>query len=366
MSGRLEKPATGVAIIGCGYWGVNYVRVFSELPDARVVVVCDSDPMRLKEIRGRFPDVAVTSDPNKALSMPGVEAVVIATEASSHYMLAQQALELGKHVLIEKPVTLDVDEAQQLVDAVDERGQILLVGHTFLYNTGIRRMKEYVVSGDVGRVYCAYARRTGLGPIRHDVNAIWDLATHDVAIFNYLLDAKPEWVSAVGARVLLNEREDVGFITLTYPRGVVAHIHVSWADPHKVREVVVVGSDKRVVFDDLAPTARVRVFDRGVKPLEEPLPQGGFADHHFQMRDGDVTIPSVRFVEPLKHQCGHFLHAIRRGERLATDARQGRDVVEVMKAIESSMAQSGVPVPVGSADERRVRHALRQDDALPV
>jgi predicted dehydrogenase len=343
----VQRP-TGVAILGCGYWGVNYLRVFSELPDAEVVVACDHNAKRLDEIRHRFGRITMTTDIDEALSTPGVEAVVIATEASTHYDLARKVLLLGKDALVEKPLALEVGEAQELADLAEARGRVLLVGHTFLYNTGIRRVKEYLTSGEIGSTYYAYARRTSLGPIRSDVNAIWDLAAHDVAIFNYLLDAQPEWVSAVGARVLCNSREDVGFISLSYPNGVVGHIHVSWADPHKVRQVVVVGSDKRIVFDDLDPTERVRVFDKGVKAVDNPSPIG-FAEHHFQMRDGGITSPPVPFIEPLKHQCGHFLHVIRRGERLHTDGRQGRDVVAVMKAIEASVARSGAPVVVGLA-----------------
>jgi predicted dehydrogenase len=337
-----RKP-TGIAILGCGYWGINYVRVLSELPDAETIVVCDRRQARLEEVHKRFSQLKLTHDVEEAMRTPGVEAVIIATEAHTHYELAKKALLLDKHVLVEKPLTLEVGHADELVALAEERRRVLLVGHTFLYNAGIRRMKEYVTSKELGRVYYAYARRTSLGPIRHDVNAIWDLAAHDVAIFNYLLEAQPEWVSGVGAKVLRNSREDVGFISLGYPGGVVGHIHVSWADPNKVREVVIVGSDKRVVFNDLDPLERVRVFDKGVKSVhvDEPV---GYGEFQFLMRDGDILSPALPVLEPLKHECGHFLHCLRRAEPPYTDALQGRAVVEVMEAIERSIAQSGAPV----------------------
>lgn len=359
---RPGKKPTGVAILGCGYWGINYVRVLSELPDAEALVVCDRRQSRLEEIRKRFPHVAVTRDVDEALEMPGVEAAIIATEAGTHYDLTRRALVHDKHVLVEKPLTLQVSHADELIALAEERGRVLLVGHTFLYNTGIRRIKEYIDSEEIGRVYYAYARRTSLGPIRHDVNAIWDLAAHDVAIFNYLLDAQPEWVSGVGAKVLHNAREDVGFISLGYPGGLLGHIHVSWADPNKVREVVIVGSDKRVMFNDLDPLERVRVFDKGVKPVQvdEPIGYG----ENFQMRDGDITSPALAILEPLKHQCGHFVHAVRRGEAPYTDARQGRAVVEVMEAIERSIALFGVPVRVGAGANGKVSSLAPQEDLV--
>ena len=336
---------TGVAVLGCGYWGMNYVRVFMELPDSYVAVVCDQRGNRLDEVCRRFPNVAVTTDVDEALAVPGVEAAIVCTQARTHRDIASRALLAGKHVLVEKPLTTNVEDADALIELAEVQGQILLVGHTFLYNTGVQKLKEYMASSTLGDLYYLYARRTSLGPIRHDVNALWDLAPHDVAIFNYLLDAVPEWVSAVGVKALRNSREDVGFISLGYPDGVVGHIHVSWADPNKVREVVVVGSDKRVVFNDLDPLERVRVFDKGVKPMhtEEPT---SFGEYQFLLRDGDITSPSLPVLEPLKHACGHFLHCVRRGEMPRTNGAQGRDVVRVMEAIDVSIARSGAPVPV--------------------
>jgi predicted dehydrogenase len=340
---------TRVAILGSGYWGINYVRVLGELPDAEVAVVCDQRVSRLDEVARRFPGMALTDDLDEALAVDGVEAAVVCTQAVTHREIAGRALEAGKHVLVEKPLTTTVPEANELIHLAAASERILLVGHTFVYNPGVRKIKSLMRDDVLGGVYYVYARRTNLGPIRWDVNAIWDLAPHDVAIFNYLLDERPRWVSAVGGRVLNNTREDVGFISLGYPDDIIGHIHVSWADPHKVREFVVVGSDARVAFDDLNLGEHVRVFEKGVKSAAEEEPET-FGEFHLQVRDGDIKSPTLPVTEPLKELTGHFLHCIRRGEEPRTGGEQGRDVVAVMQAIEASLAQNGGPVAVDQVE----------------
>lgn len=348
VSGDARSDArTGVAILGCGYWGMNHLRVFTELPDAEVIAVCDASVSRLHEINRRFPHVLTSSDLDSVLDIAEVEAVVIATGALTHYELARRALEAGKHVLVEKPIASSSAEASALIALAEARSRLLVVGHTFLYNAGIRKLKEYITDESLGDLHYLYARRTNLGPIRNDVNVVWDLASHDISIFNFLLDQRPLWVSAVGVRVLRNSREDAAFVSLGYEKGVVAHLHVSWAEPNKVREVVAVGTDNRVVFNDLDPLDRVRIFFKGVKDVksvdgEEPSSYG----EHFLMRDGDILSPLLSATEPLKNECGHFLHCVRRGEMPFTSAQQGHDVVRVMEAIDQSMAAKGVPVTI--------------------
>jgi predicted dehydrogenase len=334
----------GIAVLGCGYWGINYVRVFSELTGARVVAVCDQHADRLREVKQRFPKAHITTDAAEALRHEGVDAAVICTEASTHYEIARQCLRAGKHILVEKPVTIRAADAKALTALAESTGVILMVGHTFLYNPGVRKLKDYIDQGQLGKVYYLHARRTNLGPIRHDVNALWDLAPHDVSIFNYLLDSVPEWVSAVGAKVLRNSREDVGFISLGYRDGIVGHIHVSWAEPNKVREVVVVGSDKRIVFNDLNPLERVRVYDKGVvSVVAEPASYG---EYQFLMRDGDIVSPRVEVSEPLRNQCLHFLECVKGDRRPLTGGQQGHEVVRVMEAIDRSIGRQGAPVAV--------------------
>jgi predicted dehydrogenase len=334
----------GIAVLGCGYWGINYVRVFNELPKSRVIVVCDRRSERLQEVGQRFSGVELTGEAEDVLRLDGVDAVVVCTEATAHHSVARRCLEAGKHILVEKPLTTSVTDAEELIALAESRGVTLMVGHTFLYNAGIRKVKAYIEQDEVGRIYYLYARRTNLGPIRHDVNALWDLAPHDVSIFNYLLDSVPRWVSAVGAKVLRNSREDVGFISLGYPDDVLGHIHVSWADPNKVREVVVVGSDKRIVFNDLSALERVRVFKKGITPV---LPEASsYGEYHFLMRDGDIISPRVEISEPLKNQCSHFLECITQGSCPLTDGRDGLEVVRVMAAVDRSLDHKGAPVEV--------------------
>jgi predicted dehydrogenase len=343
----MTKPL-GVAVIGCGYWGMNYVRIFNELVDSRVVATCDQSPERLKEVSRRFPGVYLTTQVEEAVSLPGVDAVVVCTEATTHFNLTRRLLLAGKHILVEKPLTTIAAEAEKLIDLAESNSAILMVGHTFVFNSGVRKVKEQMQKGD-GRVYYLYARRTNLGPIRRDVNALWDLAPHDIAIFNYLLDSTPQWVSAVGGKVLRNCRDDVGFISLGYPDNILAHVHVSWADPDKAREVVVVKSDKRIVFNDLNGTEQVRVFEKGVSPIEqEPLNYGEF---RFEIRDGDIVSPHIEPVEPLKNQCRHFLECVRTGRQPISGGGEGLAVVRVLEAVNRSIESKGLQVEIESKGE---------------
>jgi predicted dehydrogenase len=324
---------------------MNYVRIYNELTDSRVIAVCDQSSDRLQEVARRFPGAYLTTQIDEAVSQPGVEVVVVCTEATTHYEVTRRLLLAGKHVLVEKPLTTTSIDAEKLTALAESSSTILMVGHTFLFNAGVRKVKEYVQKGD-GRVYYLYARRTNLGPIRRDVNALWDLAPHDIAIFNYLLDSTPQWVSAVGGKVLRNCRDDVGFISLGYPDNVLAHIHVSWADPDKAREVVVVKSDKRIVFNDLNGVEQVRVFEKGVSPVEqEPLNYGEF---RFEIRDGDIISPRIEAIEPLKNQCRHFLECVRTGKQPISGGVEGRDVVRVLEAMNRSIESKGLQIEVES------------------
>lgn len=333
-----------VVIVGCGYWGINYVRVFSELPTSKVVMACDRSEDRLRAVRDRFPLVSTVTDWREAIGSKWVDAVVIATPAASHYEITRQCLEAGKHVLVEKPLTLVPQETEELIRIADQQGRILMVGHTFLYNPGIRKVKQLVASEDFGKVYYLHATRTNMGPVRQDVNALWDLASHDVAIFNYLLDKTPKWVSAVGAKLLGNEREDVGFATLGYDGGVIANVHAGWVDPNKVREMVVVGSQKRIVFDDLNNSERVRIFEKGVAPSEKQA--NSFGEFRLLVRDGDIHSPRVETSEPLKNLAMHFIECVNQNKRPLSDGQNGLDVVRAMAAIDRSLAKNGAPVDV--------------------
>lgn len=337
---------TNVAVIGCGYWGVNYIRVFSELQRAKVVLVADASSARLEVVRERFPLISTTLNWKEIVENRWVDAVVIATPAATHFQLAREFLRAGKHVLVEKPLTTTVEDGEALIGACAEAKRILMVGHTFLFNPGIHKIKQLMSSSDFGKVYYLHATRTNMGPIRQDVNALWDLAAHDVAIFNELLGTQPTCVSAIGSKVLGSDREDVVFATMTYPGGTIANLHVSWVDPNKVREIVVVGGQRRIVFDDLRNLERVRIFEKGVA---SELEADSFGEYRLLMRDGDIISPRVDTSEPLKNQSSHFLDCVQTGTQPTSDGKNGLDVVKVLVALTKSIALQGAPVSVEGA-----------------
>lgn len=350
-----------IGIIGCGRWGQNYVRVFSELT-APVVAVCDQDEARLQMIRRRYLGVRTFLDFRELLAEETIDAVVVATPTSTHYELSKSALLARKHVLVEKPMVLDPAHGRELIELAERLGLVLMVGHVFLYNPGIVKLKEYITDSTdgVGQIYYLYATRTNLGPIRKDVNVVWDLAPHDVSIFSYLLNTRPVYVNAVGARLLGNCREDVAFITLTYPGDIVANIHVSWADPNRVRQVVVVGNRKRVVFDDLNIQEKIRVFEKGVSVSGTDT--DSFGEFVLSIRDGDITSPKVEVREPLKEQCVDFLACLQGRARPRADAYQGLEVVEILTAIQRSIEMEGARVecsPLEAFNEVIYEHHLR-------
>lgn len=330
-----------VGVVGCGYWGINYVRVVVEALGPDRVVACDASDARRKAVRERFPSVRVVPTVD-ALSEVGASAAVVATPATTHFEVTAPLLEAGYHVLVEKPLTLDPAASLRLSDLAERKGLVLMVGHTFLYNDAIAYLTSRVASGESGPVRYLYARRTNLGPIRTDVNALWDLAPHDIAVFNHLLGTTPAWVSATGARLLGNEREDVGFATMGYEDGTVAHVHVSWLDPHKVRELVVVARDERILFDDLDATEPIRIFEKGVA-VGDDADAPDFAAS-LVMRDGGIVSPRIQLGEPLRNQVDAFLGHVATGSRPVSDGRFGLGVVQVMDAINRSVVASGEPV----------------------
>ena len=342
-----------VALIGFGYWGPNYARVLNDLPGAELTIVCDRSAERLEHVRQRYPAIDISRDTDEVLGRADVDAVVIATPAATHQALVAAAIQRGRHVLVEKPMSLDVAGCEALVDLAASTGRVLMVGYTFLYNAGVRKMKEYMGPEPFGQVYYLHATRTNLGPIRQDVNALWDLAPHDIAIFNYLLDEQPLWASAIGTRVLRTTRDDIAFATLGYKNDVVGNIHVSWADPNKVREVVAVGSRRRIVFNDLNDVERVRVFERGVSvgDADADIPVGSaiadtYGEFKLLVRDGDILSPKIEPSEPLKNQCTEFVDAIRTGRAPIANARFGLGVIRTLAAIDASMRSRGAAVDV--------------------
>ena len=332
-----------VAVIGCGRWGPNHVRVFNELDSAKVVAVADPNLQRLQRIRKRYPSVRITADYHNLLDDPDIAAVVIATPTDTHAVIATEALQAGKHVLVEKPIAATVAEARELAELADELDQVLMVGHVFLFNTGINRLRDYITSGELGRLCYLDAVRTNLGPIRPDVNALFDLATHDISIFNYLVGASPVAVSALGRCITQREREDVCFATLRYGDGALGHIHVSWLNPRKVRTLTVVGQQRMAHWDDVDPAEALRVYDKG---LDELPHYDSFGEFQYLLRSADVHLPAVRRTEPLGNQAQAFTRWVLNGVAAPASACDGLAVVEVLEAAARSMQQGGAYCPV--------------------
>ena len=326
---------TKLALIGCGHWGPNHLRTFNSLPGSAMERVVDLDPGRLQAVRLAHPGVRCEQDPAAVLEDPAIDAVVVATPMRTHYQLVRDALLAGKHVLCEKPLCETAKEAEELVELAAAGDRLLMVGHVFLFNPAIEKLKELVDSGELGALYYLSAFRTNLGPIRSDANAAYDLAAHDISIFNWLLGAEPEQVLATGASFLQPEVEDVVFISLRYPNGVLASIQASWLDPKKVRQITVVGSQRMATWDDLQLTSPIAIFDKGAVAQPESGDFGEFL--RLSMWDGDIRLPKVRSDEPVKRQAKCFLDAIEHGAVQRSDGAFAVGVVRALEAIAASI-----------------------------
>ena len=339
----------GIAVIGAGHWGPNLIHNFEIGHRSKVVAVADRDPARLRIVQERFPDVPVMEDSGAAIENAAVDAVVIATPASTHFELARNALNAGKHVLVEKPIATNLTDALELCELAARTNRILMVGHVFLFNAGVRCVKDLLVRQHLGRVFYLSMQRTNLGPIRTDVNAAWDLAAHDISIANYWLDAEPESVSAVGTAWINEGLHDVVFATLRYPGNVLVNFHSSWLHPRKNRDVTVVGERRMLIFDDLDTELPVRVYDKQVKDTATREMLGGtFAGFRVMVHEGEMSTPSVETSEPLRNECEHFLDCIESGIAPVADGGFGLAVVRTLDAVGQSVRQSGSPVEIRS------------------
>lgn len=331
-----------VAVVGAGEWGKNHVRTFARLRDATLASVCDLDSAKLEAVRSDYPGVAATARYDDVLRDSSIEGVVIASFASKHFEQARLALAAKKHVLVEKPMTLEPEEAEALVHLADQTGCCLMVGHLLLYHPAVAKMKALVANQEIGDLFYLYSQRLNLGRVRKDENALWSFGPHDVAVAVHLFGDEPEVVTAKGEAFLQQGVVDVVFVTLHFPRRKLAHIHLSWLDPHKTRRTTIVGSKKMVVFDDMEPTDKVRIYDKGV----DIKPQAVAYEDYLHVRFGDVLIPHIGSTEPLRIECQHFLDCIRTGARPMSDGRQGLQVIRVLAAAQRSLDLDGAPVPV--------------------
>lgn len=337
-----------IAVIGAGHWGPNLIRNFHNKLTSEVAWVVDRDAARLEQVRSRFPDVRLSSDAQSAFADPAVDGVVVATPTSTHFALVKAALEAGKHVLVEKPIAADAREAAELSLLAERTKRVLLVGHVFLFNGAVQQVRRYLEAGELGRIYYVSMVRTNLGPIRLDVNAAWDLASHDVSIANYWLGSEPVTVSAVGGAWINPGIEDAVFATLRYPNDVLVNLHVSWLNPRKSRDVTLVGDRQMLTFDDMSLTEPIRIYDKQVTDARtRPGFIDTFATFRASVRDGDIRIPKVALGEPLKTECDHFLECIATGQSPRCGGREATAVVKALEAIQRSCRASGREEKVG-------------------
>ena len=329
-----------VGQIGCGYWGPNLLRNFSANPKYQVKWLADQSEQRQAYVRDNYPSTQTTASADDIINDPEVDAIVVATPASTHYELAKSCLKAGKHILVEKPLAMYTKEADDLVALAAEVNKTLMVGHSFLYNAAVNYAKKLLDEGELGDTYYMYSQRLNLGQVRTDVNAWWNLAPHDVSVLLYFMNGEmPVSVTAHGIDYIQPGIEDVVFATMTWASGVTAHIHVSWLDPAKIRRMTLVGSRKMVVYDDVSDD-KIKIFDKGVDRIPkvgEQMDYDNFNNYQILHRSGDIFIPKINFQEPLKVEIDHFLDCVTTGKTPITGPKHARDVVEIMEMVQNAL-----------------------------
>jgi len=333
----------GVAVVGYGYWGPNLVRNLWELPGAELRWVCDLRTERLAGVRTRYPSVNITEDFDEVLADPKVDAVAISTPVASHFPLAMKALQAGKHVLVEKPMAASAEKARRLVDEADKRNLVLAVDHTFVHTGAIRKMRE-LIDTEVGDLYYYDSVRINLGLFQSDVSVLWDLAVHDLSIMDYVLQERPVAVSATGSSHLTGKPEDIAYLTLHYQSNLIAHVHVNWLAPVKVRRTLVGGSRKMIVYDDLEPSEKIKVYDKGiVVDTNAPSPSRRKKEDQLRVgyRTGDMWAPQLDLSEALAVELREFVSCVEHGTTPIADAQAGLRVVSILEAASQSLARGG-------------------------
>ncbi len=328
----------GIGVIGYGYWGPNLVRNFQELPDCSVQVVSDLSVERCRMAQQRHPALKVTQDFQDLIHHPSVDAVVIATPVATHFPLALAALEAGKHVLVEKPLASSSDEVLRLMEEAERRQVTLMVDHTFVYTGAVQKIRSLIQEGDLGDIYYYDAVRVNLGLFQHDVNVLWDLAVHDLSIMDYVLPMKPLGVSATGMSHVAGGPENIAYLTVLFPDRLIAHVHVNWLAPTKVRRTLIGGTQKMIVYDDLEPSEKIKVYDKGIRVESDE-------EHRYQTlvgyRTGDMWAPHIDLTEALRAEAQHFVSCIETGQQPMTDGQAGLRLVQVLEAASESLARQG-------------------------
>ena len=335
------KKLLGVGVVGCGYWGPNLIRNFRGLPDCQVKTICDVSEDRLRHLQNLYPEVKTETKFDQLLNDPNLDAIVIATSVKHHFPMAKAALLAGKHALVEKPLAASVEQCEELISIAKKQGLILMVGHTFLYSSPVRKIKELIDKGDIGDIRYISARRLNLGLFQKDINVAWDLAPHDISIILYLLQETPQSINCRGAAHITTGIEDVSSMNLHFSNECSATIQSSWLDPKKVREMTIVGSERMIVYDDVAQQEKIKIYDVNVK---RPPHYDTFAEFHYAYHYGDTYSPYVKQDEPLKTECQHFLDCIRNGRTPITSGSKGMEVVRILEASSASIKQNGAPI----------------------
>jgi predicted dehydrogenase len=330
-----------IGIIGYGYWGPNLVRNFNEIEACAIKTLCDKKASKLKELSKKYPAIKTTQDYKDILNDKEIDAVVIATPVSTHYSLAKEALMNGKHVFIEKPIAKSSAEAQELISLADKKKKKILVGHTFLYSPSVMKVKELLDKKEIGDIYYINSSRVNLGLFQPDVSVLWDLGPHDLSIILYWLNDRPVEVYATGSSYIQKNIEEVTFLTLKFKSGIMAHIHMSWLAPAKLRRTTIIGSEKMVIYDDTESVEKVKIYDQGVVKNPED-----FGQFQLTYRAGDVISPHIDIVEPLRSECMDFINAIRNNTEPKSDARFGLEVVKIIEAAQQSMQSRGTAVKI--------------------
>ncbi len=353
-----------IGLIGTGYWGPNLAKSFELTGKAEVRWLCDLDSRRLEQLSQRYPHANATSELSKLLGDKDLDAVAISTPAGTHYEIARQALEANKHLLVEKPITLNSKEALQLIRVAEKRELILMVGHVFEYNFTIRALKNLMDSGELGEIHYLNFERTNLGPVRTDVNALWDLASHDISIMCYLLDGAPKDVTARGQAFLNADVEDTVFATFTFLKDIIAQVSASWLNPRKVRQITAVGSKKMAIWNDLDLQRPIQIYDKRVEePAEIP---DTFDGYKTAVVDGGVYIPHIDQNQPLLAECEHFIECVARGERPQSDGYSGLRVVQALEAATASMKNQSkiTAIKAEPGDEHKPQVSMKDKQRL--
>jgi len=332
-----------VGVIGYGYWGPNLVRNFMEVPGSTVAAVCDLRSERLEPLKNRYPSIRTLNNCDDLFSDTSIDAIAIATPVSSHFDLAMAALAAGKHVLVEKPLAANSEQALRLIEEATRRDRVLMVDHTFVYTGAVRKIRELIASNALGEIYYYDAVRVNLGLFQHDVNVIWDLAIHDLSIIDYVLPSRALAVSATGISNIPGQPENVAYITLFFANPQIAHVHVNWLTPVKVRHTLIGGSDKMILYDDLEPSEKVKVYDKGVTVSQSPE---AVYEMLVSYRSGDMWAPRLDTTEALQREALHFINCITDNKEPETNGQAGLRLVRMVEAAERSLRGRGQLVEI--------------------